>query len=250
VQPHPDLAAVYLDLRPGDSTSDRLARARSLLRLMPQDPESQLTLARAAIDAHDFKLARATLEPLLSGIAEARPSARICLLMADLEEAETGNPGRVREWLARASRAPRDKAWVADGVVSDTWGPVSPVTGKLDAYRWQTPPERLSAPYEPPSDAVLAPQIVEAAPPPAPVPPPLLAEPAPQPVPEPPAPVAPVVSPPAPKAAEPAPEEDATARLAAIRANARSVSPVTQARRADVFPLMTAPDDPGPDVRS
>ena len=54
--------------------------------------------------------------------------------------------GRVREWLARAARAPRDPAWIADGVVSDRWAPVSPVTGRLDAFVWQAPPDLLSGP--------------------------------------------------------------------------------------------------------
>ena len=30
-------------------------------------------------------------------------------------------------------------AWTADGYVSDRWRPVSPVTGRLDAFQWQTP---------------------------------------------------------------------------------------------------------------
>jgi HemY protein len=47
----------------------------------------------------------------------------------------------VREWLARGSRAPRDPAWIADGVISRSWAPASPVTGKLDAFVWTTPPE-------------------------------------------------------------------------------------------------------------
>jgi HemY protein len=67
--------------------------------------------------------------------------------MADLEETQ-GAPGAVREWLARAARAPRDRAWIADGFVSDRWAPVSPA-GKLDAFVWRTPEERLSAPDEP-----------------------------------------------------------------------------------------------------
>jgi HemY protein len=71
---------------------------------------------------------------------------RVCLLMADLEETQ-GSPGAVREWLARAARAPRDRAWIADGFVSDRWAPVSPA-GKLDAFVWRTPEERLSAPGE------------------------------------------------------------------------------------------------------
>jgi HemY protein len=32
-----------------------------------------------------------------------------------------------------------DPAWTADGYVSDRWRPVSPVTGRLDAFKWQTP---------------------------------------------------------------------------------------------------------------
>ena len=66
--------------------------------------------------------------------------------MADIEEAE-GNHGAVREWLGRAARAPRDKAWVADGVISDRWAPVSP-SGTLDGFVWRTPDERLAAPAE------------------------------------------------------------------------------------------------------
>ena len=67
--------------------------------------------------------------------------------MADLEET-LGSLGAAREWLARAARAPRDRAWVADGFVSDRWAPASPA-GKLDAFVWRAPPERLSASNEP-----------------------------------------------------------------------------------------------------
>ena len=65
------------------------------------------------------------------------------LLLADIEEAETGDQGKVRQLLSKAVRAPRDPAWVADGVVSERWAPVSPVTGRLDAFEWRAPMERL-----------------------------------------------------------------------------------------------------------
>jgi HemY protein len=65
------------------------------------------------------------------------------LLLADIEEAETGDEGKVRQLLARAVRAPRDPAWVADGVVSERWQPLSPVTGRLDAFEWRAPVERI-----------------------------------------------------------------------------------------------------------
>jgi Uncharacterized membrane-bound protein len=138
--PHPDIAAAYVEMRSGDSARDRLARAETLARLAPDAAESRLMLAKAALDAREFARAREALAPL---IAE-RPTLRTCVLMADIEEAEHGETGAVRAWLARASRAPRDPAWLADGVISDTWSPVSPVTGRLDAFVWGTPSEQIA----------------------------------------------------------------------------------------------------------
>ena len=265
VQPHPDLAQAYLDLRPGDSTRDRLARARTLARFAPDDPESALCVAQAAMEARDFALARTTLQPLIE--SGTRPTVRMCLLMAELEEMDGGAEGRVREWFARASRAPRDKAWVADGVACDEWAPVSPSSGKLDAFRWQAPAERLSAPVEPVADdpaplPELAPVVVESAALP-PVAPPVPAEaPPPNPAPAPPLPETPVKGPEpqiaedkplAPKAAEacePEPaapslaQEDALAKLAAIRRFAKTEGQ----RPVKMLPMITAPDDPGPDA--
>jgi HemY protein len=140
--PHPDLADVYLNLRPGDSGLDRLKRAETLMRLSGGAPEGRLAVARAALEAREFARARDALEPLL----QERPSMRVCLLMSDLEQAEHGSTGKGREWLARATRAPLDPAWIADGIVSDHWLPISPVTGRLDAFVWQAPPDVLVAP--------------------------------------------------------------------------------------------------------
>jgi HemY protein len=145
--PHPDLAAAYLRVRHGDSSRDRLTRAQALARMAPNDPESLLTVGRAALDAHDTFAARAAIAPLIaSDSPNGRPTRRVCLLMADIEEAE-GAHGAIREWLSRAARAPRDKAWVADGVISDHWAPISP-SGALDGFVWRTPDERLTAPAE------------------------------------------------------------------------------------------------------
>ena len=271
-QPHPDLAQAYLDLRPGDSTHDRLARAKTLARVAPQDPESALCMARAAMEAREFRFARSCMQPLIEG--GARPTARMCLLMADLEEMEGGAEGKVREWLARASRAPRDKTWVADGMACDVWSPVSPVTGKLDALRWQAPAERLSAPVEPmPVDPEAEP-VLETTPPlelPMATPVETFMEPAAQaaaPAPEPEpvepavaapavetvvvearveeAPVIPAAEPAAPAQTPPATvaQDDPLIRLAAIRRAARTESP----RHAEILPLIVAPDDPGPDA--
>ena len=62
--------------------------------------------------------------------------------MARIEAGE-GNKGREREWLARAVRGPRDRAWIADGYISDRWLPVSPVTGEVDAFEWKAPVDAI-----------------------------------------------------------------------------------------------------------
>ena len=142
LSPHPDLAAAYAYARPGDSPRDRLNRMRHLARLTPHDSEGPIALAIAAIEAREWDEARNALEPLLEG----RLTQRVATLMARIEGEQHGHTGRVREWLARAVNAPRDPAWTADGVVSDRWAPVSPVTGALDAFRWRVPVEAIDAP--------------------------------------------------------------------------------------------------------
>lgn len=137
--PHPDLATVYAHARLGDSPRDRLDRVRQLVGLAPGSIEGPIALATAAIEAKDFATARNALGPLLG----ERLTHRVCLLMARIEGEEYGDKGRVREWFARAVNAPRDPAWTADGVVAEHWGPVSPVTGQLDAFQWRVPVETL-----------------------------------------------------------------------------------------------------------
>ena len=141
--PHPDLAQIYLDLRPGESNADRLARARTLAKLAPRDPESHMTLASAAIAACEYGEARETMLPLIQ--ASERPTVRMCLIMAELEEAEHGDSGFARDWLARATRAPRDAIWIAGNVMSDQWLPAVPETGKLDAFVWRRPDQCLTS---------------------------------------------------------------------------------------------------------
>ncbi len=143
-QPHPEIADAYVHARLGDSVLDRLARAKKLQATRHNNAESSLAVARAALEAGDFALARREAETAVR--LEAREGA--FLVLADIEEQETGDEGRVRQWLARAVRAPRDPAWVADGVVAETWAPVSPVTGRIDAFEWRAPVERLGPAIE------------------------------------------------------------------------------------------------------
>lgn len=223
MNPHPDLAAAAMQIRPGDSAREKFQRAEKLYALQPGHFDSRMIVAKTAIAARDFARARDVLTPLL----EEGPTVSVCLVMADLEEAEHGPSGRVREWLGRAARAPRDAAWIAEGVIADEWMPVSPIDGRLDAFRWGRPAETIAHHQHPDivpppgaEDAVLADIAEKEA---APLPAPAAPEPAAAPV-------------------------DTTDQGAPTKADApapqKQPRPVTPPSEV-VFPLAAAPDDPG-----
>lgn len=132
---HPDIAALYAHAQPGASAVERLKRLGEIIESPPPHRAAGMALARAAIDAYDWPLARNALAPFSGPEA----TQGVASLMAEIEEGQSGDQGKAREWLSRAVRAPRDPAWTADGMVSDEWEPLSPVTGKLDAFEWKVP---------------------------------------------------------------------------------------------------------------
>jgi HemY protein len=157
-QPHPDLADAYAHVRLGDSARQRLVRVETLAAKAPGNIEGALAIARAAIDASEFARGREVLAPFI-----AAPTQRVAMLMAEIERTEHGDSGRARAWTLRAVRALHDPVWTADGYVSTSWRPVSPVSGRLDAFQWQTPVSALpsdkdaaieASPFE---EAMLAP---------------------------------------------------------------------------------------------
>jgi HemY protein len=132
--PNPELAQAHAELRSGEAARERLKRIEGLASRVPGHMEGALAVARAALDAQEFAKARSELEPYLK-----RPTKRVCLLMAELERAERNDEGRAREWTARAVHAAPDPQWTADGYVSDRWLPISPVSGRIDAFEWRVP---------------------------------------------------------------------------------------------------------------
>jgi HemY protein len=162
--PHPDLADAYAHVKLGDSARQRLVRIETLAAKAPGHLESALAVARAAIDASEFGKAREALAPFIDA-----PTQRVAMLMAEIERIEHGDSGKARAWTLRAVRALHDPVWTADGYVSDRWRPVSPVSGRLDAFQWQMPLSALpsgnsaltSSPFE---QAMLAATPASAAP--------------------------------------------------------------------------------------
>ena len=226
LQPHPDIAETYAYLKPGETARARLGRVQTLVRHSETSVESALAVARAAIDAHEFGIARNALMPFL-----AAPTKRIATLMAELEQAEHGDEGRSRAWMARALRAAPDPAWIADGYVSDRWLPVSPVSGRLDAFEWKLPVAQVTAegslieqserppaiPIEAPAETVRHWSEIEAA------------------------------SESAEPAQTPVPLAERAERAASMGAASMGAASPPERMADPVIPLVHAPDDPGPD---
>lgn len=139
VSPNPEIADLYVHARPGDAAGDRLKRARKLADMQPGNVESSLIVARTALEGGEYAVARTAAEDAL----RRGPREGTFLLLADIEEASGGAQGKIREYLAKAVRAPRDPAWTADGYVSERWAPFSPVTGRIGAFEWKSPTERI-----------------------------------------------------------------------------------------------------------
>jgi HemY protein len=252
-QPHPDLADAYAHVKLGDSARQRLVRIETLAAKAPGHIESALAIARAAIDAAEYARARAALAPFI-----AAPTQRVALLMAEIERTEHGDSGRARAWTLRAVRAQHDPVWTADGYVSDRWRPVSPVSGRLDAFQWQTPlaalpsegnaaieafaleeemlapPRQVEPPKPPVAEVTAEEELSPAAQDNSPAPaasgePPSAAEPEPEPEP-----------------ALPPPPAEPVAPAPAPLFRARHDLPKT-IRPPQVIPIVRAPDDPGID---
>lgn len=202
ISPHPDIAESYANVRLGDSARERLTRMQKLAEKAPGQLEGALAVARAALDAREFATARAALAPYVSA-----PTRRVATLMAEIEEADQGDHGRVREWMARAMRASGDPAWTADGTVAEHWLPVSP-NGRLDGFEWKVPLAEIGDPRA----------VIEATPP-----------------------VVAAITLQAPET------KLSTAPEIPPHKAARSKTPAKRKPVEAVIPLVHAPDDPGPD---
>ena len=134
--PHPDLARDYINNAGG--AREQMKRAEALV-VRGENYDALVALAKAALEAGEWEKSRKALEKIEKNI-EGYPSERVCLLMADLEEAQNNDKGKVQEWLTKAVRAKPDYVWIADAYISHQWLPCSPITHKLDAFQWRLPP--------------------------------------------------------------------------------------------------------------
>ena len=148
-QPHPDLAAAFADIAPGETPGERITRFRFLTDIRPADEETKLLIAELNLTAQDYAAARKALGDL----PDRHPTARVMAIMAAIERGEGSPDAVVRGWLARALTASRGPQWVCDScnTVHGTWAAVCDQCGSFDSLTWREPP----APATPPGSEML-----------------------------------------------------------------------------------------------
>ncbi len=143
LSPHPDLAAVYAAIKPDETYAQRAARLVGLAHLNREHFESRVLEAEEAVLAKNWTEARRLLAPL----THDAPSARVCALMAEIEEGENGDASAAHAWLARAARAARDAEWRCGhcGAAQPEWSAVCPVCAAFDTLTWSAAVPRTTA---------------------------------------------------------------------------------------------------------
>ena len=137
-QPHPDFVEAYEDARGTKDAQEKVAAAQRLAELNPGHVESRLAVAAAALDAELWGEARKNLEAAAGDGA----SARVCRLLARLEEHEYGDTSAARDWLMRASKADPEPTWVCDhcGNWVGEWTALCGKCSEFDSFVWRAPP--------------------------------------------------------------------------------------------------------------
>lgn len=144
LSPHPQLADSYAALYSALPPLDRLKKIERLANCAPSAPESKLAIARAAVKAELWGVARGAVASLLS--ASGPQSAALCLVMADLDEHENKDLAGAQEWHRKARLAADAPAWVCQscGSLSDTWAPICLSCQSLASSLWQVPSSKIS----------------------------------------------------------------------------------------------------------
>lgn len=148
--PHPDLAALWVQLAPApgkkaDADERKLAKAKWHNRLAVLNPASVTSAALAADAALDAGLwgdARQHLERAL----EHEPTAQIFRLLARLERGENKDDDKAQYWMERAATAMPDKVWQCASCshIEGEWAPLCPECGAFNTFGWGHPDLRVN----------------------------------------------------------------------------------------------------------
>ena len=102
----------------------------------PRNEESKLLLIEASIFDKKWNEARSEIKSLI----DVQPKKEICLLMAKIEEGDTGDIQKKNSWILRARNGEENKIWVCffSNKIQEEWSSVSN-GGFFNSLEWKKP---------------------------------------------------------------------------------------------------------------
>lgn len=136
INPHPDIVTTWLYVSGAERALDRTAVVEKLVNNNPDNAEAAFAMAQAYHAAGLWGVARSHA---LRAI-EYRPDRAAFRLMADIEQEDTGNSKRTRDWMDKAGDAPLEPHWqcILTGEIFTAWQPLNRQQD-FNTIVWQTP---------------------------------------------------------------------------------------------------------------
>ena len=115
---------------------DMLELTRYMVGATSTNHESKLLLIEASIFDKKWNEARNEIK----GLIDIQPKKEICLLMAKIEEGDTGDIQKTNSWILRARNGEENKMWVCffSNKVQEKWSSVSN-GGFFNSLEWKKP---------------------------------------------------------------------------------------------------------------
>ncbi len=135
--PHPELAKLFDKAHAGLTPQKRLKKVQEMVKPNANALESLIAVARAAIAAEEWDVARQNLKTA-SGQQE---TVAVCKLMAELEQLSGSEPAKANYWLDRATAATPDSVWRCNscGHQPAAWSAHCGECTHFDSIYWQPP---------------------------------------------------------------------------------------------------------------
>ena len=132
--PHPKLAQYFNEIHSDKDVRTRTKSFEKLASCNPEDPETKLILASAALEAQMWSAARKYLEQAL----KIRPNVSVFRRLAHLEEVGFKNNEAARLWLLKASEALPEPFWLCQecGTPTSDWELSCNSCGAFDCIEW------------------------------------------------------------------------------------------------------------------
>lgn len=129
--PHPSLATAFKELDAQESAVDWLKRVRTLVKLVPEHPESKLLLVDAMMDAGEYDTVKPVLEALLKG-APSRAAWQYRLALAHVLKED---PDPIETALKHATDGAH---WHCGdcGHRPNGWSPLCSSCSSFDSFKW------------------------------------------------------------------------------------------------------------------